>query len=72
MLCCKYRKGGDIDNFNIWEIVMKNEEKRMTEAIRRLLEKKRVHLEEMKDAGRIVEIFLVRVEINKVLTYGGL
>ena len=51
---------------------MKNRKKRMTKAIRRLLEKKQNHLKRMENAGRIVEIFLARVEIDNILTYAGL
>jgi len=44
----------------------------MTEAIRRLLKKKQEHLEEMENAGRVVEVFLAQAEVNNILTYGGL
>ena len=51
---------------------MKNEETQMTEAVRELLRKKQDFLEEMKNAGRIVETYLAEVDIRNILTYGGL
>lgn len=73
MLYCRYREGGDIDSFNIWETIMKNRKERdMTEAIRRLLEEKWDHFRKMKLAGRIVEIYLAQAEIDKILIYAGL
>jgi len=52
---------------------MENEmEQAMTGGIRRLLEEKQEHLENMKVDGRIVEIYLTQAEINNILAYAGL
>lgn len=52
---------------------MQNEiEQAMTRGIRRLLEKKQEHLEKMKAAGRVVEIYLAQAEIDDILIYAGL
>ena len=64
MLYCRYRKGGDIDSFNIWErIEMETETMEKTKEI----EETRKRLERAKENGYYVQAFLAEVEFRKLL-----